>query len=185
MHIRLQTFRDKHGNLRYGRTVALRRSVYDAKLGKSRLVQLGTVDRFAHELPRELRAVLTKEEIKEFREWTDHRDAEVKEAALKHGIAEFMTYAGLAAKAIDTGACIDDPDAFFDAIDVLTRSLRKRGFKRTLRPRGRPRNDEMLGPDDVITTPMTAIAQGDHLTAFSPEAEHHSTRSKKCSVVEV
>lgn len=41
VHIRLQTFRDKQGRLRHGRTVALRRSVFDTKLNKWRLVQLG------------------------------------------------------------------------------------------------------------------------------------------------
>ncbi|WP_241235358.1 hypothetical protein [Xanthomonas euvesicatoria] len=101
MHIRLQTFRDKQGRLRHGRTVALRRSVFDDKQSKWRLVQLGTVDRFARELPRELKSILTKEEKEEFRQWAAARDQQVTELLQRHHLGRLGEYLGLAAKALE------------------------------------------------------------------------------------
>lgn len=169
MHIRLQTFRDKQGRLRQGRTVALRRSVYDAKQGKSRLVQLGTVDRFARDLPRELKAVLTREEKEEFQQWIVTRDQQITELLQRHHLGRLAEYLGLAAKALSSGIEPEDPERLWDAIGILTRALEKAGHPKTARERGRPAKASRPSAEDLIDLEESLFWVSENMPNFIPE----------------
>ncbi|MDH4908283.1 hypothetical protein ACWA5G_09995 [Xanthomonas axonopodis pv. ricini] len=169
MHIRLQTFRDKQGRLRHGRTVALRRSVFDDKQSKWRLVQLGTVDRFARELPRELKSILTKEEKEEFRQWAAARDQQVAELLQRHHLGRLREYLGLAAKALEAGVQPQDAGLLWDAVGVLTRALEKAGHPKPLKERGRPSKASTPSPDDLIDPDESLLWISEHMPNFIPE----------------
>ncbi|MGH8759164.1 MAG: hypothetical protein ACREVW_06575 [Burkholderiales bacterium] len=183
MHIRLQTFRDKQGRLRQGRTVALRRAYFDDAQDKWRLMQLGTVDRFARELPRELKSILTKEEKEEFRQWTVIRDQQVAELLQRHHLGRLTEYLGLAAKALESGVEPDDARLIWDAIGVLTRALEKTGYPRPAKERGRPTKASMPSPDDLIDPDESLLWISEHMPNFISEelALPPAKRSKKRS----
>lgn len=169
MHIRLQTFRDKQGRLRHGRTVALRRALFDPKQNKWRLVQLGTVDRFARELPRELKSILTKEEKEEFRQWTATRDQQITELLQRHHLGRLTEYLGLAAKALESGVEPRDAELIWSAVGVLTRALEKAGYPKPAKERGRPTKASMPSPDDLIDPDESLLWISEHMPNFIPD----------------
>ncbi|ARR15308.1 MULTISPECIES: hypothetical protein [Xanthomonas] len=166
MHIRLQTFRDKQGRLRHGRTVALRRSVFDTKQNKWRIVQLGTVDRFARELPRELKSILTKEEKEEFRQWAAARDQQVAELLQRHHLGRLGEYLGLAAKALEAGVQPQDAGLLWNAVGVLTRALEKAGYQKPIKERGRPTKAATLSTDDLVQYGKSLRWTDEHIAMF-------------------
>lgn len=180
MHIRLQTFRDKQGRLRHGRTVALRRSVFDTKQNKWRLVQLGTVDRFARELPRELKSILTKEEKEEFRQWAAVRDQQIAELLQRHHLGRLAEYLGPAAKALESGVEPNDAGLIWDAVGVLARAMEKAGYRKPAKERGRPTKASTPSPDDVIDPDESFLWISEHIPNFIPdELAHPSVKQSR------
>lgn len=153
MQIRVQTFRDKDGQLRQGKTVSLLRYAYDSEKKRSKQVVLGTVDRWATGLPPDLESVLTDAEREEFREWVAERDQQHLELMQRYHLLHAAEYMGWAAKALLAGEKPVWPERIWEALDVLTKVLEKTGHPRPVRGRGRPSKEEMPTPEDLVTSP--------------------------------
>ncbi|WP_300294481.1 hypothetical protein [Nitrosomonas sp.] len=100
MHIRVQTYRDKSGNTRQGKSVSLLCYAYDRAKKRSGQVVLGTVDYWAKTLPTELESILTDAEREEFREWIAERDRQLAEYKQKSHLLHAAEHMGWAAKAL-------------------------------------------------------------------------------------
>lgn len=191
MQIRVQTFRDKDGQLRQGKTVSLLRYAYDSEKKRSKQVVLGTVDRWATGLPPELESILTDVECEEFREWIAERDRQLAEYKQKSHLLHAAEHMGWAAKALAAGVEPVRPERIWDALDVLAKALEKAGHPRPSRARGRPSKSETPTPDDLVANPyddpMLAGEQEETYERMAalpdftadkglPEAKHESKR---------
>ena len=153
MQIRVQTFRDKDGQLRQGKSVSLLRYAYDPKKRRSKQVVIGTVDLLTTELPPELVAILTDAEREEFREWAAERDQQFLELTQRQHLLHAAEYMGWAAKALVAEVEPVRPERIWDAMDVLAKALEKAGYPRPTRARGRPAKDETPTPDELVAGP--------------------------------
>lgn len=153
MQIRVQTFRDKDGQIRQGKTVSLLRYAYDPQKRRSKQVLIGTVDRWTTELPPELVAILTDAERKEFKEWVAERDQQFVELTQRHYLLHAAEHMGWAAKALAVEVEPIRPERIWEAMDVLAKALEKAGYPRPTRARGRPTKDETPTPDDLVASP--------------------------------
>ncbi len=152
MQIRVQTFKDKDGQLRQGKTVSLLRYAYDPNKQRSKQVVIGTVDRWVTELPPELDAILTDTERKEFAEWMTERQQKLVEDTQRYHLLHAAEHMGWAAKAIAAEVEPIRPERIWEALDVLAKSLEKAGHPRPARARGRPSKDETPNPDDLVSS---------------------------------
>ncbi|MGE0382958.1 MAG: hypothetical protein AB7O90_19145 [Hyphomicrobium sp.] len=84
MQIRMQTYKGKYGRIRQGKTVSVLRYAYDPEKRRPKQVVIGTLDRWATELPPELDSLLTDAEHDEFREWIAERELQHQELAQRH-----------------------------------------------------------------------------------------------------
>ena len=163
MQIRVQTFRDKDGQLRQGKTVSLLRYAYDPAKQRSKQIVIGTVDRLASALPPELESILTDVEREAFREWVAERDQQFMELAQRYYLLHAAEYIGWAAKALAADVEPVQPERIWEALDVLAKALEKAGYPRPARARGRPAKDETRTPDDLVASsyddPMLAAEQ--------------------------
>lgn len=188
MQIRVQTFRDKDGQLRQGKTVSLLRYAYDSEKKRSKQVVLGTVDRWATGLPPELESILTDAESEEFREWIAERDRQLAEYKQKSHLLHAAEHMGWAAKALAAGVKPVRPERIWDALDVLAKALEKAGHPRPSRARGRPSKSETPTPDDLVASPyddpMLAAEQAEMdermatLPSFIPDDQSRMRRSR-------
>ncbi len=153
MQIRVQTFRDKGGQLRQGKTVSLLRYAYDAEKRRSKQVVIGTVDRWATELSPELEAILTDAEREDFREWVADRDQQFVEHTQRYHLLHVTEHIAWAAKALAAEVEPFQPERIWGALDVLAKALEKAGHPRPTRARGRPSKDETPTPDDLVASP--------------------------------
>ena len=153
MHIRVQTYRDKSGNTRQGKSISLLRYAYDHEKKRSRQIMLGTVDRWATSLPPDIEAVLTDAEREEFREWMAERDQQLAEYKQKSHLLHVAEHMGWAAKALAAGVKPVRPERIWDALDVLAKALEKAKHPRPSRSRGRPSKSETPTPDDLVASP--------------------------------
>lgn len=152
MQIRVQTFRDKDGQLRQGKTVSLLRYSYDPEKRRSKQVVIGTVDRWVTELPPELGSILTDAEREEFREWAAERDRQFVELTQRRHLLHAAEHMGWAAKALAAEVEPIRPERIWEALDVLAKALEKAGYPRPARARGRPSKDEIPTPDDLVAS---------------------------------
>lgn len=163
MQIRVQTFKDKNGQLRQSKTVSLLRYAYDSEKKRSKQVVLGTVDRWAHGLPPELESILTDAEREEFREWAAERDRQLVEHNQKYHLLHAAKQIGWAAKALAAGVEPIWPGQIWDAMDVLAKALEKADYPKPTRAHGRPPKGETPTPDYVVAClfddPMVAAEQ--------------------------
>ncbi|HEJ3369400.1 TPA: hypothetical protein ACPHXD_005259 [Pseudomonas aeruginosa] len=153
MHIRVQTYRDKSGNTRQGKSISLLRYAYDREKKRSRQIMLGTVDRWATALPPDIEAILTDAEREEFREWMAERDRQLAEYKQKSHLLHAAEHMGWAAKALAAGVEPVRPERIWEALDVLAKALEKAGHPRPSRARGRPSKSETPTPDDLVASP--------------------------------
>src|SRR5690606_32723135 len=153
MHIRVQTYRDKSGNTRQGKSISLLRYAYDREKKRSRQIMLGTVDRWATALPPDIEAILTDAEREEFREWMAERDQQLAEYKQKSHLLHAAEHMGWAAKALAAGVEPVRPERIWEALDVLAKALEKAGHPRPSRARGRPSKSETPTPDDLVASP--------------------------------
>lgn len=163
MHIRVQTYRDKSGNTRQGKSISLLRYAYDHEKKRSKQIMLGTVDRWATALPPDIEAILTDAEREEFREWMAERDRQLAEYKQKTHLLHAAEHMGWAAKALAAGVGPVRPERIWEALDVLAKALEKAGHPRPSRARGRPSKSETPTPDDLVASPyddpMLAVEQ--------------------------
>ena len=127
MHIRVQTYRDKSGNARQGKSVSLLRYAYDRAKKRSGQVVLGTVDYWAKTLPTELESILTDAEREEFREWIAERDRQLAEYKQKSHLLHAAEHMGWAAKALAAGVGQSSPDGFGMRWTCWPKRLRRLG----------------------------------------------------------
>ncbi|WP_292976030.1 hypothetical protein [Nitrosomonas sp.] len=153
MHIRVQTYRDKSGNTRQGKSISLLRYAYDREKKCSRQIVLGTVDRWATSLPLDIEAILTDAEREEFREWMAERDQQLAEYKQKKHLLHAAEHMGWAAKVLAAGVEPVRPERIWEALDVLAKALEKAGHPRPSRARGRPSKSETPTPDDLVASP--------------------------------
>lgn len=153
MHIRVQTYRDKSGNTRQGKSISLLRYAYDREKKRSRQIVLGTVDRWATALPPDIEAILTDAEREEFREWMAERNQQLAEYKQKSHLLHAAEHMGWAAKALAAGVGPVRPERIWEALDVLAKALEKAGHPRPSRARGRPSKSETPTPDDLVASP--------------------------------
>jgi len=153
MQIRVQTFKGKDGRLKQGKTVSLLRYAYDSGKRRSKQLVIGTVDRWATELPPELDGVLTDEEREEFRTWVAERDRQQEALVQRYHLLHVAEHMGWAAKALLAGVEPVWPERIWEALDVLAKALEKSGHPRAARGRGRPSKDETPTPDDLVADP--------------------------------
>jgi hypothetical protein len=116
MQIRVQTFKGKDGRLKQGKTVSLLRYAYDPEKRRSKQLVVGTVDRWAKELPPELDGVLTDEEREEFRAWVAERDQQQETLAQRHHLLHAAEHMGWAAKALLAGVEPVWPERIWEAL---------------------------------------------------------------------
>ena len=188
MQIRVQTFKDKDGQLRPGKTVSLLRYAYDSEKKRSKQDVLGTVDRWATGLPPELESILTDTEREEFREWMAERDRQLAEYKQKSHLLHAAEQMGWAAKALAAGVEPVRPERIWEALDVLAKALEKAGYPRPTRARGRPSKSETPTPDDLVASPyddpMLAAEQAEMdermatLPSFIPDGQSRMRRSR-------
>ncbi|WP_219845673.1 hypothetical protein [Burkholderia multivorans] len=149
----MQTYRDKSGNTRQGKSISLLRYAYDHEKKRSKQIVLGTVDRWATSLPPDIDAILTDAEREEFREWMAERDRQFAEYKQKSHLLHAAEHMGWAAKALAAGVEPVRPERIWDALDVLAKALEKAGHPRPSRARGRPSKSETPTPDDLVASP--------------------------------
>ena len=153
MQIRVQTYKGKDGQFKEGKTVSLLRYAYDSQKRRSKQVVIGTVDRWATELPPELEAILTDAEREEFTKWAAERDQLCMELTQQHHLLHAAEHMGWAAKALAAEVEPIRPERIWEALDVLTKALERAGYPRPARARGRPSKDETPTPDDLVASP--------------------------------
>jgi len=188
MHIRVQTYRDKSGNTRQGKSISLLRYAYDREKKRSRQIMLGTVDRWATALPPDIEAILTDAEREEFREWMAERDRQLAEYKQKSHLLHAAEHMGWAAKALAAGVEPVRPERIWEALDVLAKALEKAGYPRPTRARGRPSKSETPTPDDLVASPyddpVLAAEQAEMdermatLPSFIPDGQSRMRRSR-------
>jgi len=153
MQIRIQTYRDKTGKVRQGKTIALLRYAYNSEKKRSRQVMIGTVDRWVNELPPDLAAQLDDEEKQEFSEWVAYRDEQIAELGQRHHLLRVVEHLGLAAKALEAGVEPLSSDRIWDAIEVFGKALEKAGYPKPIKGRGRPTKEAIVNSDDLLSSP--------------------------------
>ncbi len=153
MQIRIQTYRDKAGQVRQGKTIALLRYAYNPEKKRSKQVMIGTVDRWANELPSELATQLDDDEKQEFHEWVVYRDEQIAKLTQCHHLLRVVEHLALAAKALQSGVEPFSPERIWDAIEVFGKALENAGHPKPIKGRGRPAKEAVVNSDDLLSSP--------------------------------
>lgn len=153
MQIRIQTYRDKAGEVRQGKTIALLRYAYNPEKKRSKQIMMGTVDRWANELPPELAAQLDDDEKQEFSEWVEYRDKQLAELTQRHHLMRVVEHLALAAKGLEADVKPLNPERIWDAIEVFGRALESAGYPKPVKGRGRPAKETVVNSNDLLSNP--------------------------------
>ncbi|WP_276488593.1 hypothetical protein [Ectopseudomonas mendocina] len=153
MQIRVQTYKGKDGRIRQGKTVSLLRYAYDPEKRRSKQVVIGTLDRWATELPPELDSLLTDAERHEFREWIAERDQQRQELAQRHHLLHAAEHMAWAASALEAGVPPMRPERLWEAIDLLSKALEQAGYSKPVRARGRPSKADSPSVNSLMNDP--------------------------------
>ncbi|MGS0567047.1 hypothetical protein [Xanthomonas oryzae] len=156
MWFHVKTYRDKNGRIRRYKTVELRR--IDNSGGQRRYTLVGSLDRNAASLPRDLAKKLTTDEKRQFAEWCVRRDAAEKIQLVEdflrlnhNALAAFPEVAARAGLALSPRLPIEAASYLWTSIEVLSRELTRSGFPRPRRDRrGRPNNGDELSPIELL-----------------------------------
>lgn len=105
--------------------------------GKPRRQVVATIDRWATELPAEVRQILTPEEQALWQQWKAKHDKKDSAARASHALADAPRVLAESTLAINNGAT--PPRDLWQAIDLVSAALRAAGHARPKRPRGRPK----------------------------------------------
>lgn len=157
MWFHVKTYRDKNGRIRRYKTVELRR--IDNSGNQRRYTLVGSLDRNATSLPRDLAKKLTPEEREEFQAWCRERDENrAKEAEQRQYVmaAAYLHDAVIclanASRALDAGIRPRDPEKLWSALDVLARTLTGAGYPKPKQDRrGRPSKEDVVSAEDLFS----------------------------------
>ncbi|WP_062060057.1 hypothetical protein [Cellvibrio sp. OA-2007] len=136
MHFKINRYKNKTlgGVVCEGNSVQCYREKSDGK----GLVMVASFNRFDAELPAEVAALFTPDEIQQWSKWKRKHDMKLRRQQLQTALDSVSSTIDLAVKAIGEGLEPADPEAIWKSLDGMFKALEKAGHSRPEKPRGRP-----------------------------------------------
>lgn len=136
MHFKINRYKNKTlgGVVCEGNSVQCYREKPDGK----GLVMIASFNRFDPELPAEVSALFTPDEIQQWSKWKRKHDMKLRRQQLKTALDSVSSTIDLAVKAIGEGLEPVDPEAIWKSLDGISKALERAGHSRPEKPRGRP-----------------------------------------------
>ncbi len=136
MHFKINRYKNKTlgGVVCEGNSVQCYREKSDGK----GLVMVASFNRFDAELPAEVAALFTPDEIQKWSRWKRKHDMKLRRQQLQTALDSASSTIELAIKALGEGLEPNEPEAIWKALEGLSRALERVGHKRPEKPRGRP-----------------------------------------------
>lgn len=139
MLFRLKKYKTTAGDIRESSRVQCLRTYPDEVLpsGQPRRQVVATIDRWATDLPDDVRQILTLEEQALWRQWKLKHDRKHRAAKASNALADAPRVLAESVLAINEGA--KPPSDLWQAIELISTALHAAGHAKPKRPRGRPK----------------------------------------------
>lgn len=136
MHFKINRYKNKTlgGVVCEGNSVQCYREKPDGK----GLVMVASFNRFNPELPAEVAALFTPDEIQKWSKWKRKHDLKLRRQQLQIALDSASTTIDLVIKAISEGVEPADPAEIWRSLDRLSKVMESAGHSRPEKPRGRP-----------------------------------------------
>lgn len=182
---------EKLGRVTVPPTVALLRYAYDAGAKRARQERVGTVPFWADELPADLKAQLTTDELCDWREFVLDRNHQQERALWRFCLANSVRILAYSVKALHAGETPASPTLARKAAKLFLQTLDDAGFGEEKVGPGRPRKDAEMDADYLLLrTPeeledwwetKDLIENGQKLPRFAPPDPDPEPAPKKRS----
>lgn len=127
--------------------LVLLRSEYIPEKKRTVAKQVASFDYYLNEIPEDVKEKLSREEVKEVKEWLDERTKEDNANRQKRALSALITDLRMAVKSIEEGNDLQLSRPGFEAelieeLNNLKRALRKKGIKLTKPKQTKKGNDD-------------------------------------------
>ena len=154
---------EKLGRVTVPPTVALLRYAYDSDAKRARQERVGTVPFWTDELPDDLKAQLTPEELADWQAFVNDRNHQQERALWRFCLNNSVRMLAYASKALQAGEKPASPTLARKAVKLFTQSLDDAGFGEGKAGPGRPRKDAEMDADYLLLRTPEEFEQWERL----------------------
>ena len=154
---------EKLGRVTVPPTVALLRYAYDAEAKRARQERVGTVPFWTDELPDDLKAQLTPEELADWQTFVNDRNHQQERALWRFCLNNSVRMLAYASKALQAREKPASPTLARKAVKLFTQSMDEAGFGEGKAGPGRPRKDAEMDADYLLLRTPEEFEQWERL----------------------
>lgn len=154
---------EKLGRVTVPPTVALLRYAYDSEAKRARQERVGTVPFWTDELPDDLKAQLTPEELADWQTFVNDRNHQQERALWRFCLNNSVRMLAYASKALQAGEKPASPTLARKAVKLFTQSMDEAGFGEGKAGPGRPRKDAEMDADFLLLRTPEEFEQWERL----------------------
>lgn len=154
---------EKLGRVTGPPTVALLRYAYDSEAKRARQERVGTVPFWTGELPDDLKAQLTPEELADWQTFVNDRNHQQERALWRFCLNNSVRMLAYASKALQAGKKPASPTLARKAAKLFMQSLDEAGFGEGKVGPGRPRKDAEMDADFLLLRTPEEVEQWERL----------------------
>lgn len=154
---------EKLGRVTVPPTVALLRYAYDSEAKRARQERVGTVPFWTDELPDDLKAQLTAEELADWQTFVNDRNHQQERALWRFCLNNSVRMLAYASKALQAGEKPASPTLARKAVKLFTQSMDEAGFGEGKAGPGRPRKDAEMDADFLLLRTPEEFEQWERL----------------------
>lgn len=180
---------EKLGRVTVPPTVALLRYAYDSEAKRARQERVGTVPFWTEELPDDLKAQLTPEELADWQTFVNDRNHQQERALWRFCLNNSVRMLAYASKALQAGEKPASPTLARKAAKLFMQSMDDAGFGEGKAGPGRPRKDAEMDADYLLLRTPEEFEQWERLkdageiqdlpNFIPPEAQKPEATKKK------
>ena len=154
---------EKLGRVTVPPTVALLRYAYDSEAKRARQERVGTVPFWTDELPDDLKAQLTPEELADWQTFVNDRNHQQERALWRFCLNNSVRMLAYASKALQAGEKPASPTLARKAVKLFMQSMDEAGFGEGKVGPGRPRKDAEMDADFLLLRTPEEVEQWERL----------------------
>ena len=154
---------EKLGRVTVPPTVALLRYAYDSEAKRARQERVGTVPFWTDELPDDLKAQLTAEELADWQTFVNDRNHQQERALWRFCLNNSVRMLAYASKALQAGEKPASPTLARKAVKLFMQSMDEAGFGEGKVGPGRPRKDAEMDADFLLLRTPEEVEQWERL----------------------
>ena len=154
---------EKLGRVTVPPTVALLRYAYDSEAKRARQERVGTVPFWTDELPDDLKAQLTAEELADWQTFVNDRNHQQERALWRFCLNNSVRMLAYASKALQAEEKPASPTLARKAVKLFTQSMDEAGFGEGKAGPGRPRKDAEMDADFLLLRTPEEFEQWERL----------------------